>query len=55
MYFKELLLKLEMVILLNNEKNKDSSTLSTELIDVNERDNYLFILNDERDLICSTC
>lgn len=46
MYFKELLLKLEMVILLNNEKNKDSSTLSTELIDVNERDNYLFILND---------
>ena len=35
-----------MVILLNNEKNKDSSTLSTELIDVNERDNYLFILND---------
>lgn len=35
-----------MVILLNNEKNKDSSTLSTELIDINERDNYLFILND---------
>lgn len=35
-----------MVVLLANEKNKDSSTLSTELIDINERDNYLFILND---------
>ncbi len=35
-----------MVMLLTNEKNDDSSALSTELIDVNERDNYLLILND---------
>ena len=46
MYVKKNYYKFVMVVLLANEKNKDSSTLSTELIDVNERDNYLFILND---------
>lgn len=35
-----------MVMLLAKKKNNDSSALSTELIDVNERDNYLLILND---------
>ena len=34
-----------MVVLLANKKDEDSSILSTELIDVNQRDNYLFILN----------
>ena len=29
-----------------NKNNVDSSTLTAELIDVNERDNYLLILND---------
>ena len=29
-----------------NKKDKDSSTLAAEIIDVDTRDNYLFILND---------
>ena len=29
-----------------NKKDGDSSTLTPEIIDVGERDNYLFILND---------
>lgn len=35
-----------MVMLLVKKKNNDSSTLTPEIIDVNERDNYLLILND---------
>lgn len=38
---------MEMVVLwLVTKKGKDSSTLSAEIIDVGERDNYLLILND---------
>ena len=35
-----------MVMLLAKKKDNDSSTLTPEIIDVNERDNYLLILND---------
>ena len=34
------------VLWLVTKKDADSSTLATEIIDVNERDNYLVILND---------
>jgi hypothetical protein len=33
-------------MLLAKKKDNDSSTLTAEIIDVNERDNYLLILND---------
>lgn len=34
------------VLLLVTKKDKDSPTLTPEIIDVNERENYLLILND---------